>query len=420
MPEGSLIRVFEYERLKVGERGFLDRHWEALGRWAERQGERYLELWPGSARFLNWVGVIEVGDLVIEILPKTERDRSDCGNAEHAAKWSRVLVDLLREAGCLDAAVAEDARLGLQDRTLIDVLFSQYLDALERLLREGLVKRYRSAARERSSVKGRIDFPAMARRNPAHAERIPTVAVEYDRLNRLNLALKAATEVSALYAPTAYSRNRARGFASHFADWPELALGPIDFEALRFDRKTEGYKRAIALARLILEKRNPDLSAGKARVFSILFDMNELWEKAVYSRLRKEAALRGGVQVRAQRSKVFWRAEDGALKTVRPDIVVEREDGSRVVVDTKWKLLSNPVPGDQDLKQIFVYDELWGAADGYLVYPLSGAELWVFGRYEGPSQGSERRCSLVSADVDPTEWRKESLLGQLLREAGSG
>ena len=90
----------------------------------------------------------------------------------------------------------DDAKLQKQQSTLLDVLFQQYVDSVEQLIAQGLVKRYRNVPRDRTSIKGRIDHAANLRRNLVHAERTSTVASEYDRLNRPNMILKAGIEVS--------------------------------------------------------------------------------------------------------------------------------------------------------------------------------------------------------------------------------
>lgn len=228
------------------------------------------------------------------------------------------------------------------------------------------------------------------------------------------MILKAATEASALFASTDYIRSRARNLGLlYFADWPEKGISSADFIAIRIDRKTEGHRRPIGLAKLILEKRNPDLAGGHERVFSLLFDMNELWEKAIFARLRRETAAKGGPSVSAQKSKVFWRSDTGLSKKVRPDIVLEWEVGSRTILDTKWKALYTPIPSDQDLKQVFTYDALWDAPDGFLIYPRVSDIGTSIGIYAKEINGSRRRCGVVFVEVDPEHWADESLLAAI-------
>lgn len=414
MPESMVIRVHEYERLRVGDRGFEQEHWHALGRWAERQKTKYLELWPGAVRFLNWVGVIEVDGLAIEILPKVADPSLQGARTVDHGHWRRILIGLLCVAGRLELRASDEASLATQERTLLDILFTQFLDEVEALLREGLVKRYRPVSGRRTALRGRVDLAATLRNGQAHKERFSCVAFEYDRVNNVNLILRDAVEASALFAPSDYSRGRARNASLEFVDWPPACIASKDFDSLRFDRKTQRYRRAITLARLILEKENPDLSSGGSKVFSILFDMNELWETAILARLRREARARPGMKVYGQRSKVFWRSGTGQAKTIRPDIVVETPDGHRRIIDTKWKIPTGGVPADQDLRQIYVYNLFWEARDGYLVYP-SADDTWISeGRYASLPGHPCRGCGVVATSYDPETWKLETLLDQLL------
>lgn len=186
-----------------------------------------------------------------------------------------------------------------------------------------------------------------------------------------------------------------------------------DFKAVRLDRKTEGCRRAIALAWLFLEKRNPDLLTGKGRVFSLLLDMNDLWEKAILGRLRGETRARPGVRVLARRGKVFWRTDEGTAKVVRHDIILELSGRRRKILDTKWKVPKDSVPGDQDLKQIFAYDAMWDTEDGFLIYPRVTSSRDMTGRFGCQIDGRERRCGMSATATDPDDWRSESLSEQL-------
>lgn len=65
------IQVFEHELLKVDSKnGFSQVHWEKLGWYNEEHGGKYFSLAPKGVKFKNYVGVIQVDDLTIEILPK--------------------------------------------------------------------------------------------------------------------------------------------------------------------------------------------------------------------------------------------------------------------------------------------------------------------------------------------------------------
>ena len=410
MPDRSILIVFEHERLRIGERAFTERHWKLLSSWAERQDERYLEVWGDSVRFLQWVGVLEVEDLVIEVLPKVELDRSEESHDDSSLKWRRILLSLLEASGYFDLHAGDLARIKLQNHTLLDILFEHYLDSVDGLLKEGLVKRYRSVSKNREAIKGRINHSDNLRRNMCHAERISTVASEYDRFNLPNRILKSAVDATARFAPTFYTRSFARSVAFEFPDWPADRIRPEDFDRVRIDNKSRRYEQPLGLAKLILSRQNPDLAAGSCRVFSLLFDMNVLWEAAIFARLRKECNTLPGSRVKAQRTKVFWESSEVIRKTVRADIIVESSSGKRTILDTKWKVMTSSKPADDDLKQIFVYDTLWAAEDGFLIYPRLDGRVIESGRYVVKVDGLERRCGILFADVDPMLWPGSRLM----------
>lgn len=411
MPNKKVFHVFEYERLRIDSYGFTRRHWELVGKWAERQKQKYIEVWSDSVRFLQWVGVIEVEDLVIEVLPKADSDKSMENRAERAREWHGILISLLRYSGLFDVKGFDSADLSIQNRSLLDIVFDKYLDAVSVLIAQGLVKKYRPVNKNRTVIKGRIDFSSNLRENIAHAEKIVTIADEYDPFNLLNHVLKLAVEISMMYAPSTSTKARARTLALYFADWPNMPISTKQLDAIQFDKKTIRYLSAYKLARLLISRYNPDLSTGSEKVFSILFDMNDLWESAMFIRLKKECATRLDLKIHGQSGKSFWCSESGTTKKVRPDIVISRDDKTTFIIDTKWKVPKSNIPDDQDLKQVFVYDLLWEAQNGYLLYPQTTASAQRSkGFYEHKVNESICSCGTVYASVDPEKWTTELLL----------
>jgi 5-methylcytosine-specific restriction enzyme subunit McrC len=106
----------------------------------------------------------------------------------------------------------------------------------------------------------------------------------------------------------------------------------------------------------------------------------------------------------AQRSKVFWRVADLVEKQVRPDIVIEGPDRSTLVLDTKWKVLETPVPSDDDLKQMFVYNALWDCPESVLVYP----QVWGLGTTTGtyPFSKTSLRVAFLDLDASSEDWER--------------
>jgi len=138
------------------------------------------------------------------------------------------------------------------------------------------------------------------------------------------------------------------------------------FNRLSYDRKTERYKTAISLARIILLNYHPDIKGGRNNILAIMFDMNLLWENYVYYILKR--AIGSDYSIKPQRKKYFWKPENGNVVNLQPDIVIERKtDGNSIVLDTKWKYQSDV--SVQDLRQMYAYGKYFNSDQSYLVYP---------------------------------------------------
>ncbi|MDQ6608915.1 MAG: McrC family protein, partial [Bacteroidota bacterium] len=107
-------------------------------------------------------------------------------------------------------------------------------------------------------------------------------------------------------------------------------------------------------------------------VIAILFDMNKLWEEWVYRRLKKEE-VSTGILVQRQQSANFWDSNLlTSAKTIRPDIVITTTLKQTIVLDTKWKIVDDLIPGDEDLKQMYIYNLFWDCYRSVLLYPAKG------------------------------------------------
>jgi 5-methylcytosine-specific restriction enzyme subunit McrC len=139
------------------------------------------------------------------------------------------------------------------------------------------------------------------------------------------------------------------------------------FEKLVHDRKTERYKEALLISKMLLLNYRPDITGGSENVIAILFDMNKLWEEFVYRRLAKSAD-QGTLVSMQQRKNFWWNALKQNCRSVKSDIVIIK-DNRTIILDTKWKIIVDNNPDDDDLKQMFVYNLLWNAEKSILLYP---------------------------------------------------
>jgi 5-methylcytosine-specific restriction enzyme subunit McrC len=363
----KIAQVFEHGTLAVGEQGFNARHFAALVRYNDRHGCAFFAVGHNRLHFGSFVGVIQVGNLAIEILPKLDNDPSG-----DQAKWQRALLQMLRRSGLLTIESAPEADLHRRRSPLVDIYLDAFLFEVDRLTHGGLVKRYRLTQGNLHKLKGRILFPQHLRRNALHQERIFTAHETYDRDNPFNRILKSALTIVERLAIRRSLTSRAAASLLWFEQVGDARITAQTFERLTFGRNTERYRRAIQLARLIILNYSPDLRGGREHVFAILFDMNELFERFIFVQLRRAQALYASrrLTITGQASRRFW-----CSKTIRPDIVADFADAgaqTHVILDTKWKVPKDGQPADDDLKQMYAYNLHFGSHRSVLVYPDAG------------------------------------------------
>ncbi len=402
------IQVFEWEPLRVNKGEFTQTRFDALVQWQDQQPDNYFRVGHKKLTFTQWVGVIQVGTLVIEVLPKADRNRgsqSDSERAESVERWKGVLVDMLRKTGRLKIRTSKNTNLAVHRQSLFDLYFQYFLDEAEQLIHRGLVKKYRRVEKNRTALKGKLQFQKQMTRNIIHKERFFTDAAEYDARNDWNEILFAALNVTGRTAQSGLLRARAKNLSLHFPDWSERKFRAVNFERLHYDRKTDGYQKAITLARLILLTLNPQIASGKEKVVALLFDMNRLWEEWLLATYRSTYRDDPSVVVLGKKNKRFWESEYGN-KIVETDILIER-DTRRIILDAKWKTPAL-LPSDDELKQMFAYTLTWDSKEAWLVYPKIREEQARCGQFTIDTAG---HLGMEFVDIfDDYRLRKNVLL----------
>ena len=131
-----MIQVFEHQSLKKDEDVFTDKHLQALEHFLGDNDERvfpYYSLIHNGVRFRQYVGVICVGDLVIEVLPKTDSVDEDKG------KWQSRLLHMLSRVYKLEVRTPSNAPQDHQSNSpILDIFINRFLLEVDKLLNRGL------------------------------------------------------------------------------------------------------------------------------------------------------------------------------------------------------------------------------------------------------------------------------------------
>lgn len=410
----SRVQKFEYSALKVGEDGFNESHFIQLVKLNELHNNQYFSIGHKRIHFTHYVGVIQVGNFIIEILPK-----ADIGEAD-TQKWQKAFLTMLRESGLLNIHAPTYADLMLKDVSILDLFFEQFISEVENLIHAGLIKKYRTIKRNSNALKGKLVFKENLKHNLIHKERFFTQHQVYDRNNVFNQIIAKAARLLPLVISNSTLLSRANNILLDLEDIEDINISENSFDSLSFDRKTEGYKQAILIAKMILLNYSPDIKGGANNVLSLLFDMNDVFERFIYRRLKKSESqfYEYGLEVKFQQSKKFWNS-----KSIRPDIIVEyKEDDvvESVVIDTKWKVLRDLAPSDADLKQMYAYNLHFGAKKSYLLYPKVFEFKHDSGKYHNSiavkREYENHQCQLYFVDMFDGESLRSDMGERILWE----
>ena len=357
------IRVFEYEYLHIDHKVFKTDHYNALAAYNDAHHGKFFTLHLNAVRFLNFVGVIQAGDLTIEILPKVNRSSAE----SEKDTWQKVLLEMLRQCNWMKVHAHEKASLQLKFNSILEAYLELFLRECEILVNKGLIKKYKPYDNNLFSLKGKLLFGQDIQKNNIHQERFFTRHQIYTANNLFNQILLKAIKLIPTISNSPLLKDRVYRLLFTFPELDDIAVSEATFQNLVYNRKTADYRDAIEMAAMLLLNYRPDISSGLNHILAILFDMNDLWEEYVYRQLLRHNTYNWTIL--PQQYKTFWTATNHKnRKGVKPDIVIHMGD-STLIIDTKWKLPQDNLPADSDLKQMFVYNEYWQSGIAILLYP---------------------------------------------------
>lgn len=369
MAKPNTIYVYEYGTLKVGGiyngRVFEETHFNLLAKYlTENPFCAFFSLLHQRVRFANYVGVIKVGDLTIEVLPKTDQ------HEEEDEVWQRVLINMLAISLQVEAQATTHADIQIKSHSVLETYIQLFVDEVRSIVHEGLVKKYRRNVSNQTALKGRLLIHQHVVKNLVHAERFYVQHTVYDRDNVYNFILRETLRcIDGLNISSGLSQS----CKSLLIDFPECRPVRISeklFQKLAFDRKTERYKTAIQLARIILLNYHPDIKGGHNHVLAIMFDMNRLWEIYLYWSLKRAHSSDYKVEVRRNQHALFWQHPDQRRLRLNPDLLVDiRQSGTThsFILDAKWKYDAQTSMGD--VRQMFAYTHYFSRDTSFLIYP---------------------------------------------------
>jgi 5-methylcytosine-specific restriction enzyme subunit McrC len=134
------------------------------------------------------------------------------------------------------------------------------------------------------------------------------------------------------------------------------------------------YDKALSWCHVFLRGNSFTAYAGNEVALALLFPMDKVFESFVAAKFRKHISR--GINLRMQDTRYSLFDSPNRAFALRPDIVLEF-GGHTVVLDTKWKLLSDNARysgiSQSDMYQMYAYSKKYEADGIVLVYPHTDA-----------------------------------------------
>lgn len=315
----------------------------------------------------NYVGLITMADgTVIEILPKI------AGGDTTVSDTKRIFLEMLKTLKDVSFKDFNVSQLHTERLNLLEIFIKMFLDEVSILTKQGLKAAYTPVEENERFYKGKLLASQNIKHNLVSHERF---FVRYDdfSINRpenrlikstLGFLLKATGDIG--------NRRTAARLLSFFdgVDFSKSVGG--DFLKCFVDRSMTHYDKALSWCRVFLRGNSFTAFAGSEIALALLFPMEKVFESFVAAKFRRHIS--DGINLRTQDARYSLFDSPTRAFSLRPDLVLEF-DGKTIVVDTKWKLLSdnarNHGISQSDMYQMYAYSKKYGSDCIVLLYPHS-------------------------------------------------
>lgn len=320
----------------------------------------------------NYVGLIQLqSGFQLQILPKIPFV-SD--NDPENIKTKQIFLKMLRTMKDFPCKVFSDASLDVAKMNLYELFINMYLQQVRLLTKHGLRSAYQERCENLFCYKGKLCINQQLQHNLIHRERF---YVRYDdfTINRAENRLIKSTLLK-LQKLTSSVRNAKEIKQLLLAfDGVENSLNYAkDFSLINLTRDCADYDMLIQWTKVFLYDKAFTIFSGSTDSRALLFPMESVYESYVAHWVRHIMS-RDGWSVSVQEHRYHLFTEPRRLFALHPDIVLRR--GNRtVILDTKWKILSDNISSNYgisqgDMYQMFAYSRKYNTPEVWLLYPLT-------------------------------------------------
>ena len=332
----------------------------------KKEGERMFSIFSkGGKRQIktkNYVGVIETSKgLTLEILPKIFFDYSDEDYTTELLDTKKVFLKMLSKLKNSPFFNISSAHLKTSSSfPLLEVFIENYITEIKRIIRAGVKSQYVEKQVNLNFLKGKIINSLNIKHNHSNKARFYCAFDEFSDNMVYNQLIKSTLLKLNKISKSHFNRTNIIQLLYHF----DLIEESIDFisdfkKANNNNRLFTNYKQAISWSEVFLTNKSFTNFSGNSKNMAILFPMERIFEDYIGHLCKKYA---GGREIKTPDKSYYLvekrislgKVNEAPKFRLKPDIV-SRDSDSALVIDTKWKLLTNSPKDNYGISQSDMY-----------------------------------------------------------------
>lgn len=362
----------------------------------------------------NFVGVIKLGDVLIEILPKIYNKNNVRINNDIKTEIYRNLYYMINKALKVPYNNIDFNNYNVSSGMILDFFMNLFLKNLSLGLLKGPYRTYMREEENSNYLKGKLLVSKNIIKNPLNTK----VYSEFDNYTEDNIVNQIFKfVVQDMIKNTLWPENKMIGnkILMSLTDVSDVNITGSTFINLKNDRLLIDFKNLLDFARFYILNKSIDFTSPKENnVFIFNIDMNTVYQDYI-SELLKEYSndIFNHSKVYTQKSGkhlIYDNYNSGRLN-LQPDISIENDNGIQVIIDTKYKRLSLGKPrkgvSDKDIYQMFGYYHKYEKPKIILLYPEYGAAVTdVYSFY----LESKNKLHISTINLNRSLYKKEEEL----------
>lgn len=292
----------------------------------------------------QWVGLISCKDFSIEILPKI----SNPSDLENSCKILYKMLDVVYDVPIKNGI---NAKTKLIQNGLIEIFITNYIEYVKKYIQSGPILDYKKNIKNLKTVKGNIIFSAQINHNAINLTKFMCKYSKMDMDNKYNQIIKLTLAKMKNLSRNNINKKMIQELLQAF-DSVKLNIN-LDYKNIYIDKTHYRLKDIITLSQLFLDNYSVSLTYGNYNIVSLLFDMNKLFEKCIYTQLKK--IYKQNICYQYSKEFLLKDIKTGIKKiNLKPDMYLKLENFN-IVIDTKWKKMDNTTIKESDAYQMNAY-----------------------------------------------------------------